>query len=296
MFSFLPTLVRCAPRGVGLLRSTPRNIGNSAHLSTNRSLSTGSRRVGFFNNNATPLSSPLQTFRGVFRRAYHNERPNSRYAHRNFRNGASGNKSRTSVFAFLDRIPANWVFYGIIGTNVLVFAMWRSIVTREQQIFMIQNFTTSMTNTVQRPWTLLTAAFSHADMKHILFNGMTFFFCARSVLDLLGPRRFLALYTSAAVISSLVASISTQGNPRSMTLGASGAVFSVLSVIGCVAPYSTFYVYFIPVPAYLAVGGLFAYDAYKWYAMPPDGTSHAGHIAGALTGLGYFLLFRGRHF
>ena len=43
-------------------------------------------------------------------------------------------------------------------------------------------------------WTLLTSCFSHMDPTHALFNGLTFYFMAPSVMHLLGNRHFLGLY------------------------------------------------------------------------------------------------------
>lgn len=43
-------------------------------------------------------------------------------------------------------------------------------------------------------WTLLTSCFSHMDTTHALFNGLTFYFMAPPVMQLLGSRHFLGLY------------------------------------------------------------------------------------------------------
>ncbi|KAG6911649.1 hypothetical protein DXG01_007899 [Tephrocybe rancida] len=46
--------------------------------------------------------------------------------------------------------------------------------------------------------------------------------------------------------------------------GASGAIYSVVSLLACVAPKATFQLYgIIPIPAWLAVTGIFAYDTYS---------------------------------
>ncbi len=43
-----------------------------------------------------------------------------------------------------------------------------------------------------------------------------------------------------------------------------GAIYSVVSMLACVAPKMTFQLYgFIPVPAWLAITGLFTYDLYS---------------------------------
>lgn len=43
-----------------------------------------------------------------------------------------------------------------------------------------------------------------------------------------------------------------------------GAIFSITSLLACVAPTMRFHLYgIIPIPAWLAVSGLFAYDFYS---------------------------------
>jgi len=43
-----------------------------------------------------------------------------------------------------------------------------------------------------------------------------------------------------------------------------GAIYSVVSMLACVAPKMTFQLYgFIPVPAWLAITGIFTYDLYS---------------------------------
>ncbi|KAG6833771.1 hypothetical protein H0H87_001203 [Tephrocybe sp. NHM501043] len=70
--------------------------------------------------------------------------------------------------------------------------------------WMIDNFTTSWRNFSQgRLWTPITAAFSHEDFGHILFNGFTFFFMAKPMLEVLGSRHFIFLYLGGGLIASM---------------------------------------------------------------------------------------------
>jgi len=79
--------------------------------------------------------------------------------------------------------------------------------------------------------------------------------------------------------------------------GASGAVYSVLAVLACAAPTMTFQLYgIIPVPAWLVVSGLFAYDSYSTLKDTGGTTDSIGHVGGLLAGVGYFLARRYRIF
>ena len=46
--------------------------------------------------------------------------------------------------------------------------------------------------------------------------------------------------------------------------GASGAIYSVISFLACVAPTTSFLLFgIVPMPAWLFVSGIFVYDSYR---------------------------------
>src|SRR5687767_12425519 len=51
-------------------------------------------------------------------------------------------------------------------------------------------------------WTAITSGFVHADLTHLLFNMITFFFFAFPLERTIGPMRLLALYLIALVLSN----------------------------------------------------------------------------------------------
>ncbi|KAF9468965.1 hypothetical protein BDZ94DRAFT_1245056 [Collybia nuda] len=215
------------------------------------------------------------------------------------------NRPRKPQFlAFLDAIPQNQVFYGILAINGLVFAMWYMSTERLKQErnptsykWMKDNFTVSWRNISEgRLWTIATSCFSHESISHILFNGFTFFFMARPVLSMIGSRQFIFLYMGgglAANIASVAWANLVKGRDNG-SYGASAAIYSVVSFLACVAPKMTFQLYgIIPVPAWLVVAGIFTYDTYSAINDKRRTTDTAGHVAGLLAGMGYFL---GRRF
>ena len=51
---------------------------------------------------------------------------------------------------------------------------------------------------------------------------------------------------------------------QALTIAFTGAIYSVIALLACVAPTMTFQLYgIIPIPAWLAVTGLFSYDLYS---------------------------------
>ncbi|KAJ3977261.1 hypothetical protein EV361DRAFT_879438 [Lentinula raphanica] len=214
-----------------------------------------------------------------------------------------GGRSRRNPFEFLDQIPENVVFWGIIGLNGAVFIMWQLARKRYEierdpgsYIWMQRNFTSSWANfSSGRVWTAATAMFSHQGFQHILFNMFTFYFLARPVLSFLGPRRFLSLYIGGGLVSSF-GSMYWHNRIKyrdTSSLGASGAVFAVNAFLACVAPKMTFQIYgIIPVPAWLFVSGVFVFDAMSAMSDKRRETDTAGHVAGILAGIAYFLMKR----
>ncbi|KAJ4472276.1 hypothetical protein J3R30DRAFT_3524204 [Lentinula aciculospora] len=214
-----------------------------------------------------------------------------------------GRGSKRNPFDFLDQIPESFVFWGIIGLNGAVFIMWQLAQKRYEierdpgsYIWMQKNFTSSWSNFASgRIWTAATAMFSHQGFQHILFNMFTFYFLARPVLSILGPRRFLSLYIGGGLVSSFGSMYwhNRIKHRDTSSLGASGAVFAVNSFLACVAPKMIFQIYgIIPVPAWLFVSGVFVFDTVSAMSDKRRETDTAGHVAGILAGIAYYLLQR----
>ncbi|KAG7448983.1 rhomboid-domain-containing protein [Guyanagaster necrorhizus] len=211
-------------------------------------------------------------------------------------------------FDWLDKIPGNYIFYGIMGINGLVFLAWisehgqaRAAAARGHPFYswMQDNFTSSWRNTLVRPWTLVTAMFSHKGIGHLFFNTFTFFFFAPTMLEMLGNKRFIGVYLASGVIANAchVAWSNIVDNRDIPCMGASGAVYSLISLLACVNPRMIFSLYgIIPIPAWALVPGIFLWEAYSSVTYKADTQAHAGHVAGMLSGVGYFLAKKYRIF
>ncbi|KAI0650046.1 hypothetical protein C8Q79DRAFT_363814 [Trametes meyenii] len=210
--------------------------------------------------------------------------------------------------ARINAIPSDYIFWGIIGLNGVVFASWKlawvkyqSTGDRSSYTWMLENFISSSENMhAGRWWTLVTACFSHEDTTHILFNGFTYYFMAPLVLSILGNVGFLGLYLGVSSLTGIAWRNYNQSSTRpqrSGSHGASGAIYSVVSFFACVAPTATFGLFgIIPVPAWALVTGIFLYDGYSAMNQHRVGTDTAGHIGGLLAGIGYFIAKRLRIF
>lgn len=64
---------------------------------------------------------------------------------------------------------------------------------------------------------------------------------------------------------------------------------SIGMLYACMFPTSTVLIWgIVPVPAVILFGGYFLYDLYHSFNKRSTGTSHSGHVGGALFGLAYY--------
>ncbi|MBS7455601.1 rhomboid family intramembrane serine protease [Coralloluteibacterium stylophorae] len=144
---------------------------------------------------------------------------------------------------------------------------------------------------------LVTSGFIHADVAHLAFNMITLFFFGRimeQVLgQLIGPVGFALFYLSALLVSSLPSYLKHRADPNYRSLGASGAVTSVLFAFILVDPWSLIFVFFLPVPAIVYAVFYVGYSIYM-DRKGGDNINHSAHLAGAIYGVLFMLLLEPR--
>ncbi|ERL56669.1 rhomboid family intramembrane serine protease [Psychrobacter aquaticus] len=143
------------------------------------------------------------------------------------------------------------------------------------------------------PWRLVSSAFLHIGLMHLLFNGFAMYFFGQVAEPMFGSAKFLALFVLAAIGGNLLNSYVTwqdilagTGQPG-LSAGASGGIMGIGAALLIAALFK------------ISVNGMvlnlksliFIMGINLVYGFAVSGIDNAGHIGGAITGLVIALAF-----
>jgi membrane associated rhomboid family serine protease len=144
------------------------------------------------------------------------------------------------------------------------------------------------TRFVTRPWTLLTYAFVHVGIGHVLGNLLTLFFFGPPLEDRWGGRAFLRFYLIAAAGAALFSALFYFWDPANWIIGASGATFGMMLAFAMIWPDMPIHVWGIfPVKAKWLVG-IMGFVQFLLAAQGGNsGVAVLAHLGGMLTAFLY---------
>ena len=174
----------------------------------------------------------------------------------------------------------------IIGINFLLFIA--TIISREiiTILGLVPAFFWS------QPWAIITSMFMHAGFWHLFANMLTLFFFGSYFYQLVGTGRFLAVYFGGGILGNILYLL--LGEPISIMVGASGAVFALGGALAIMRPKLRVFIFPIPIPMPLWVAVIGGFLIISFF----PNVAWQAHLGGLIFGLiaGYFFRRRERRF
>jgi membrane associated rhomboid family serine protease len=176
----------------------------------------------------------------------------------------------------------------ILIANVICFVLTYLLFLL--QIPLVENFVLySAGSEYFKPFQLVTYMFLHSSYLHIIFNMIGLIVFGPDIEKRFGTTNFIRAYISMGVVAGLF-NMFLIPNP---VLGASGAIWGLMSLYALFNPNNILYIYFlIPAKVKYIIGVFFLIELFLSIMSTNDGVSHVTHVGGALSGVVFYLLNR----
>jgi membrane associated rhomboid family serine protease len=151
-----------------------------------------------------------------------------------------------------------------------------------------------------RPYQLFTYMFAHGDFMHIFFNMLMLAFFGPILEEFWGQKRFLLFYLAAGIgagIFNILMDLFFGLGAFHTMIGASGAVYGVMTAFGIIFPNMELRLLFLPISfrakyMLMVMGSLAIY--YGFRSDPSDNTAHLAHLGGIVVAIILIQIWRGR--
>jgi membrane associated rhomboid family serine protease len=144
-------------------------------------------------------------------------------------------------------------------------------------------------------WQFFTYMFLHADMMHLFINMFIFFMFGMLIERAMGWKWFLTIFIVSGLGSAFLHLLLNSSSLLTPMLGASGAIFGILTAFAFMFPDMKLYVFPIPVPikAFYAIIGIALFELLLGLFNIMPGFAHFGHLGGIVTG--FIIMMYWRH-
>lgn len=182
--------------------------------------------------------------------------------------------------------PATLIFTITIGLSLIVLYVRPQLFDK----FALDPYSISQG---RKHITILLSGFIHANLSHLLFNMLSFYFFAFSLCDFIGGSKFLLIYLGSLVIANIPSLIKHKNEPDYRSVGASGAISGVIFSYILFSPMSKMMIYPVPVPLPAYIFAVL-YLGWSYFAarQARDLVNHDAHFWGALAGVILTILLR----
>lgn len=151
------------------------------------------------------------------------------------------------------------------------------------------------------PWQVVSTAFLHADLWHLLFNMYGLFLFGRGVEQALGPKRFAVLFGASVLGSSalqlgMASAVLAAGGGLQTAIGASGGLLGVVAACAILFPRDEILLFPFPFPIQMKwlAAGYVALDLLGATGVTGGNTAHFAHLGGFAAGALLIQYWRGR--
>jgi len=174
----------------------------------------------------------------------------------------------------------------LILINVIVFILQNMIPVVTQWLALFNVHTSYF-----RPYQLFTYMFCHADFFHIFFNMLLLSFFGPILEEFWDQKQFLLFYIitgiGAGVFNILMDMFFGIGS-FSMMIGASGAVYGLMTAFGIIFPNMELRLLFLPISfkakyMVIVLGSMAIYSGFR--STPGDNTAHLAHLGGIVVAI-----------
>ncbi len=142
-----------------------------------------------------------------------------------------------------------------------------------------------------RLYTLFTSMFLHADfVAHLLGNMLFLFLLGTPLEQRIGKARFAAVYFVAGVAGTLIMGLVLAGQPRTLVLGASGAISGLMGALLLLYPRDQIpmilgFLFLPRVPVWLAGLSWLILSVVQYAGLSNSGVAWEAHLAGFIVGV-----------
>jgi membrane associated rhomboid family serine protease len=184
---------------------------------------------------------------------------------------------------------AVYLLQQFMGTTLLIhFALWPLGPDR-----MGDDFSVGF-----RAWQVISYAFMHGGITHLLFNMIALFMFGGTIERTLGARDYTIYYFVCLIVAALAQLMVMYWFPNGFypTLGASGAIFGLLLAFGMMYPHEKVMLILLPIPmpAWLFVIGYAAIELFLGVTGTQSGVAHFAHLGGMVGGYVLIQYWRGK--